>query len=95
MALKPGSMRNFAGSMAEAIELAFKTEWAAAKTEPLLPASEDGRKILFAAIAQGVVRHLKEKANTAFEIEVRVTQTSQDPRIAKGNATNVEILTDE
>lgn len=72
--LKPGSVDDFPDSMAQAMELAFQSEWAAAKGEPLLPVGEEDRRILFAAIAQGVVKHFEAKANEAFQITVRVTQ---------------------
>ena len=77
MTLKPGSVTDFANSMAEAIEQAFKSEWQRMKRTPLLEAGEEDRKILFSAIAQGVVRHLKEKVGNAFKIHVCVTQTNE------------------
>lgn len=128
MGIKPGSVSDFAGSMAEAINQAFQVEWDAVKPESLPSTGEEDRKILFAAIAQGVVKHLKEKANEAFQIDVRVTQTtevlmqSDNPSsipvsgggnisahqadvqqlnntgnmiVAEGEASHVEILTDE
>jgi hypothetical protein len=77
MALKPGTVDDFAGSMAEAMDEAFKAEWLDVKGTPLQTASgEEDRKILFAAISKGVVRHLKEKVGAAFQIDVQVTQTS-------------------
>jgi hypothetical protein len=48
------------GSMAALIELAMREEWFAARGEPL-PTSGPGvkdRKILFAAVAKGVLRYL-------------------------------------
>ena len=78
MTLKPGSVDDFSGSMAAAMEEAFKTEWLAVKGTPLATASgEEDRKILFSAISKGVVKHLKEKVGEAFRIDVQVTQTSE------------------
>ena len=76
MTLKPGSFDDFVGSMAAAMEEAFKDEWQNAKSTPLSEAGEDDRKILFAAISRGVVRHLKQNAGAAFKIAVQTTQTN-------------------
>lgn len=58
-ALKAGTLDDFAGSLASYIDKAMQNEWQAVKGEPL-PAGqgEDDRKILFAAIAQGVLKFL-------------------------------------
>ncbi len=77
MALKPGHVANFTDSMAEAMEDAFKSEWNAVKGVGLPAQGEEDRRLLFSAIAQGVVKHLKERANEAFNIDVRVTQTPE------------------
>ena len=77
MALKAGSVEHFEDSMAEAMETAFKSEWQSVKGTALRALGEEDRKILFAAIAQGVVNHLKQRARDAFIIEVRVTQTNE------------------
>lgn len=58
--LKPGSTSDFAASMAEAMFNAMQTEWQAAHGSPLPGgAGELDRKILFAAVAQGVLGYLK------------------------------------
>lgn len=75
MALKPGSINDFANSMAQAMDQAFHNQWQTAKGEPLPGAGEQDRQLLFAAIAQGLVQHLKQHANDAFQIEVQVSQT--------------------
>jgi hypothetical protein len=74
MTLKPGKVDDFTGSMAEAMEEVFKAEWWRIKGTHLLGAGEDERKILFSAIAKGVVKHLREKARDAFKIDVDVIQ---------------------
>ncbi len=72
MALKPGtnySSSAFADSMAEAMTEAFKTEWPLVMGDAPVPETSDQMKLLFAAVAQGVVRHLKEHA-TDFKVKV-------------------------
>jgi hypothetical protein len=59
MALIAGHVANFGGSMAEAIEQAFQSEWTAAKTTALPQTGVVDRKILFAAVAQGVLNYLE------------------------------------
>lgn len=76
--LKPGSISDFQNSMAKAMEDAFQAEWSAVKDIELGDAGEEDRKILFAAIAQGVVKHLQEKINTALKLEITVTQNSSN-----------------
>jgi hypothetical protein len=60
--LKAGMVHNFASSMAAYIDQAMQNEWLAVKGEPM-PTSDQGaedRKILFAAIAQGVLKFLED-----------------------------------
>ena len=77
MTLKPGTVDDFSGSMAEAMDEAFKAEWLDVKGTPLPAVSgEEDRKILFSAISKGVVKHVREKVGAAFQIDVQVTQTS-------------------
>jgi hypothetical protein len=66
--LKAGTVANpndFAASMAQYMEEAMKVEWQAVKGYPL-PAGvgEADRKILFAAVAQGVLRYLEDNLAT-------------------------------
>lgn len=75
MTFKPGTVEDFADSMAEAMEEAFAAEWQAVKGVPVPETGREDRQLLMAAIAQGVVRHLKEHAGAAFEISVGTTQT--------------------
>lgn len=60
MALKAGSVANIAGSLVEAMDNAMKTEWQAVKGVPLPSQGEQDRRLLFAAIAQGLFVFLKE-----------------------------------
>ena len=77
MALKAGHVADFADSMAEAIEQAFQSEWSAAKATALPLAGEVDRKILFAAVAQGVLNYLE-----AHKLEL---VTSRDEDTASGH----------
>ena len=59
-ALKPGTTSDFASSMAEAMFNAMQDEWRSAHGSPLPGgAGELDRRILFAAIAQGMLGYLK------------------------------------
>ena len=58
--LKPGSTSDFGASMAEAMFEAMQSEWQAAHGSPLPGgAGELDRKILFAAVSQGMLVYLK------------------------------------
>ena len=70
MALKAGQVADFAGSMAEAIEQAFQSEWTATKTTALPQTGAVDRKVLFAAVAQGVLNYLEDhKAELVTSID--------------------------
>lgn len=58
MALKAGHVADFGSSLAEAIENAMKTEWLNVKGEPMPDTDPEDRRILFVAIAQGVLGYL-------------------------------------
>lgn len=60
--LKAGTVDNLASSLALYIDTAMNNEWQAVKGEPL-PGDDQGaqdRQILFAAIAQGVLKFLAD-----------------------------------
>ncbi len=59
MALKAGTVANFAGSLAEAMDNAMKQEWQAVKGVPLPSQGQEDRRLLFAAISQGLFVFLK------------------------------------
>lgn len=72
-----GSIDNFADSMAEEIELALNAVRQEEGMAPL-PLGDRDRRILFIAIARGVINHLQKK-NQAFEIQYQddgVTRTT-------------------
>lgn len=77
-ALKAGSKEDFSNSMAEAMMEALWIEWPKflKGTEP--PKDGDLRymKLMFSAIAQGVVKHLVERLPQSMELEVTVMQNS-------------------
>lgn len=87
MAMKAGTVGDFSGSLAQAIENALKAEYAVLKGEPLPDQGLEDRRMLLVAIAQGVVRYLKANAD-AFEISVETTLTSG------GNATGTATVDD-
>lgn len=75
MPMKAGTVSDFAGSMAEAMENALQQEYEAVKGESLPDLGVEDRRLLLVAIAQGVVRYLKENGD-AFQISVETTQVT-------------------
>jgi hypothetical protein len=75
MGLKSGSIllsktgtEAWAGSMAKAIEDAFLEEWPFAMADQPKPELNDQMRLLFVAIAKGVVRHLAANG-AAFHVD--------------------------
>ena len=59
--LKAGSVDNFSNSMAAEIEAAMQDEWQTVKGKPLpAPLGREDRRILFVAIARGVLKYLHD-----------------------------------
>lgn len=58
--LKGGHAADMTNSMAEAIETALQQEWPLARGVPLPPDGMAERRILFVAIARGVLQYLKD-----------------------------------
>jgi hypothetical protein len=79
MTLKAGTVADFNGSLAEAIEGAFATELQALKGATLPDSSADERHMLFCAIAHGVIAYLTAHA-TDLEV-VLDTPLGGDPII--------------
>lgn len=72
MALIAGtSNTDYSGSMAEAIENAFKQEWLKVMNTDKEPESNEQMKLLFVAIAQGVVKHLVDNQE-AFKVDIKI-----------------------
>lgn len=57
--LKAGHVNDFSNSMAEAIEQAMQQELLASQGISLPSAGEEDRRLLFVAIARGVLQYLK------------------------------------
>jgi hypothetical protein len=89
MTLKAGSISNFNDSMAEAMEQAFQDEWNTVKGEPLPAGGEEERKILFAAVAQGVLSYLSDNINASLNVDVAVTQATGNQISSAGNSVTV------
>ncbi|MGH8105650.1 MAG: hypothetical protein ACREO1_10595 [Arenimonas sp.] len=84
MALKAGTVANFAGSLAEAMDNAMKQEWQAVKGVPLPSQGQEDRRLLFAAISQGIFVFLK-----AHEDELMNNITLEDVGI--GSPKNYDV----
>lgn len=71
--LRSGSPRNkYNGSMAQAIEKAFSSEWQSYMGDKsTAPISNDQMKHLCVAIAKGVIQHICEHPE-AFEIKITI-----------------------
>jgi hypothetical protein len=94
MALKAGSVANFQGSLTEAMEQAFASEWFAVKNEELPGGGEQERKILFAAVAQGLLNYLEANINGSLKVEVQVTATNSSGIVSEGEDSNVRLVTE-
>lgn len=70
-----GSIDDFGDSMAEEIELALN-EVRVEEDMDELPLGDRDRRILFIAIARGVINHLQKK-NEAFEIQYQDDGTTR------------------
>jgi hypothetical protein len=76
MTLYAGTVNDFSGSLAEAIETAFANELWALKGATLPDSSAQERHMLFCAIAQGVLGYLKDnEAELQVTIDVSSTDT--------------------
>jgi hypothetical protein len=73
-AFKAGTPDDFGGSLAEAIERAFEETWVRMKDRELPDRGRDDRRMLFVGVAQGVVRYLKDHAESGFDVDVEVAQ---------------------
>jgi hypothetical protein len=79
MAIKAGTVADFENSMAEAIEDALKAEWSTVKEIDFPNNDPEDRRLLFVAIAQGIVRYLKDNAEFSIVVHsVNVTQNDAD-----------------
>lgn len=69
MVLKPGTISDFSHSMAQAMEDAFHAHWTPIMGDRPIPIDSRHLRLLFVAIAQGVVAHLQAHPE-AFQVEV-------------------------
>ena len=87
MALKAGTVADFENSMAEAMENALKAEWPIVKKVAFPENDPEDRRLLFVAIAQGIVRHLEKNAETAIIVHsVEVTQDNDNNITSSGDS---------
>lgn len=89
MAVKAGTVADFASSMAAAMENAMAQEYQNLKGEPLPSVGAEDRRMLFVAVAQGVVKHLKERAE-AMEVIVNVNDGIGGTLSGTGTVDNIE-----
>jgi hypothetical protein len=83
--LKAGSKADYVASMASAMEKAFLDEWSSFMEGADAPAMNDQMRLMFVAIAQGVVNHLKAN-HDAF----KVTATQTSPGNYTGTVSSIE-----
>ena len=88
--LKAGTTDDFPNSMAAAMENAFQQEWLKVMGTALPEVGQEWRRMIFAAIAQGVVRHLVDNRE-AFEIGVTVTQVHDDAAVTNADGADFRL----
>lgn len=72
MQYKPGTLSHYDDSMAERARVVFDKLWKEKYGSDLPSETKEDRRMLFVAIAQGVIQHFKDNALDAFDIEVNV-----------------------
>jgi len=87
MPMKAGTVTDFANSLAEAMDKALATEYLAVKGEPLPDMGEEDRRLMFVAIAQGLLRYLKDNSD-AFELAVQTEQVTGESGAPLMRSTN-------
>ena len=70
MSLKAGTNSDFYGSMAEAIETALKQEWPNVMGAGQSVESNPQLRLLCIAVAQGVVRYLKDNSSDSLWVHL-------------------------
>lgn len=85
MPLKAGTISDLSNSMAQAMEDAFVAAWPNVMGEQELPANRQQMRLMFVAVAQGVVQHLKDNPN-AFKVQVSLSGGA----IANGEVKTIE-----
>jgi len=82
---KAGTLDDFSGSMAEEMEKAFAKEWQKLTGNSLPEIGEKDRRMIFTAIAQGVIKHLVERAGASFQLDVETEQIKEDNNLIKSD----------
>ncbi len=94
MAFKAGTVSDYSGSMAEAMEEAFRAAWEAYTGTTMTALGQVERRILFSAIAQGVLKHLKDYSSEAFKLKVYVEQDESQAnqhKVLSNNESEVDV----
>lgn len=87
MQYKPGTLNDYTDSMGEKIRLVFEKLWEDKYGKKLPSKSKEERRLLFIAIAQGVMQHLQTNAGDAFDIEVNVKQQTNTGPLIRSTGT--------
>jgi hypothetical protein len=87
--LKAGTIGDFNNSMASAIEEEFERLWESRYGNELPETTKEDRRLFFLAIAQGVIKHLRDNAEDAFDVSVMVKQNIDSGKFiqSKGETT--------
>jgi len=81
-----GELLEWESSLAEAMEKAMEVEWKALNNGSELPAEgEESRRLLFAAIAQGILGYLKAYQTDGIKVKTKGEQSS--PSLIKSQGT--------
>ena len=80
----------YSGSMADAMEKAFLEEWPYVMGEADLPASSEQLNLMFRAVAQGVIRHLKQNS-TSMKVSVTF-KVGTSTHTGTGTVTDIDII---
>lgn len=92
MPIKAGTVKDITGSMAEAIENALEQEYRLIKGKPIPDMGLEDRRLMLVAIAQGVVRYLKDNTD-AFKITAEITPEGGASAVSCGHVTVDDIET--
>ena len=97
MGLKAGSVNDFADSMVAAMEQALKDQWTAMGRGTLGDVGAEDRRLMFAAIARGMLKYLKSKEAAGIHLYKDVTfdmphPTPDETRTVKGLTWNLDDL---
>jgi hypothetical protein len=94
MALKAGTVADFEDSLAEAMEKAMEIAWPKVKGQPLPEVGQEDRRLLFVAIAQGILRYLQDNTDALIVHDVTVTQDAGN-NVTSSNASGTVTVTQD